>query len=133
MKRALLAGLSAMTGLVANAIAATATCPPIQSIHQTAMAGGGYSYEASQPGGLTWTGKNPSATASYLNDSTFHDARYDAQNEAVTCTYKGPMGNDAQLSVTLKSVEGWNLTPIGYWKGTYCEDSDATKCSFTHR
>ena len=133
MKRALLAGLSAMTGLLATAIAATATCPPIQSIHQTAMAGGGYSYAASPPGGLTWTGKNPSATASYLSDSTFHDARYDALDTAVTCTYKGPMGNDAQLSVTLKPVTEWNLTPTGDWKGSYCEDPDATKCSFTHR
>ena len=132
MKRAMLAGLSAMTGLVANTIAATSTCPSIQSINQTALAGGGFSYETSQADGRTWKGQNPLAPASYLADSTFHDARYDAQNTAVICTYKGPMGNDANLSITLKPVPGWNLTPSGDWRGTYCEALDTLKCSFTH-
>lgn len=110
MKSALLAGVLAMVSLMDSTHAATSTCPPIQDIKQTEMANGGYRYEASYP-----------------------DARYDATDQSVTCTYKGPMNNDASFSVTLKPVFHWNLLPIGDWKGTYCEAMEVAKCSFTHR
>lgn len=133
MKSALLAGVLATVSLMDSTHAATSTCPPIQDIKQTEMANGGYRYEASYPDGRTWVGANPQATASYLTDSTFHDARYDATDQSVTCTYKGPMNNDASFSVRLKPVSGWNLIPAGDWKGTYCEAPETVKCSFTHQ
>ena len=132
MKTALLAGVSATVALMNNTHAATSTCPPIQNIKQTAMASGGYRYEMLQPDGRNWSGESPQATASYLTDSTFHDARYTAEDHSVTCTYKGPMNNDASFSVTLKPISDWNLIPIGDWKGTHCEAQDISKCSFTH-
>ncbi|MFK9003335.1 hypothetical protein [Pseudomonas pergaminensis] len=134
MRSSLLTGMLATMALVNTVGAATSTCPSIQAIKQTAMINGGYRYEASQPDGRAWTGENPLAAASYLNDSTFHDARYDANNKTVTCTYKGPMNNDASFSVALKPVSAWNLIPpIGEWKGTYCEALAISKCSFTHQ
>lgn len=132
MTRLMLSGGLAMT-LMANALAATSTCPSIQDIRQTALAGGGFRYETSQPDGGLWVGENPLAAESYLADATFHDARYDAQSKAVTCTYQRPMSNDASFSVTLKPVSAWNLTPIGEWKGTYCEALEISRCSFTHQ
>ncbi len=133
MKSAMLAGVFAITAVLNHAQAATSTCPPAQSIKQTALANGGYRYEASLPDGRTWAGENPLAPASYLADATFHDARYDASTKAVTCTYKGPMNNDASFSVTLKPISGWNLIPVVRWRGTYCEDPDIAKCVFTHQ
>lgn len=132
MKSALLAGVLATVALMNNTHAATSTCPPIQNIKQTAMASGGYRYETSQSDGRIWAGENQQATASYLTDSTFHDAWYDADHKAVICTYEGPMNNDASFSVTLKPISDWNLIPIGDWKGTHCEAQDISKCSFTH-
>ena len=132
MKSAMLAGVFTMT-LIANACAATTTCPPIERITQTMLNGGGYGYTASEFDGRTWLGENPLATESYLADSAFHDARYDPGTLAVTCTYTGPMNNDASVSVTLKSVAGWNLTPSAEWRGTYCEHHDVAKCAFTHQ
>lgn len=131
MKHVILAVMSAM--IMATAFAATTECPSIQSITQTQMATGGYRYEAPGPDGRLWREENPLASASYLADATFHDARYDAQHSAVICTYKGPMGNDASLSVTLKPISGWNLTPVGEWRGTYCENPEVSKCSFQHQ
>ncbi|MFB3303050.1 hypothetical protein [Pseudomonas sp. AMR01] len=132
MKHVILATVSAM--IMANAVAATTTCPPIQSITQTQMATGGYRYEASEPDGRLWKDESPLASASYLADSTFHNAQYDVETEAVICTYRGPMGNDASFSVTLKPVSGWNLTPAaGYWRGTYCEHPEVSKCEFSHQ
>ena len=131
MKRVILSAMSAL--ILANAVAATTTCPPIQSITQTQLPAGGYRYEATQPDGRLWKDENPLALASYLADATFHDARYDAQNAAVVCTYKGPMGNDASFSVSLKPVPGWNLRPVGDWRGSYCENPDVSKCSFQHQ
>lgn len=133
MRSPMLAGVLAAMALMNNTYAATSTCPPIKDIKQTANDNGGYRYETSQPDGHTWRGENLRATVSYLTDSTFHDARYDRNNKAVICTYKGPMNNDANFSVTLTPVDEWNLTPTGHWRGTYCEDPDASKCSFTHR
>lgn len=133
MKSAMLAGVFAVIALVNTSDAATSTCPTPQEIKQKAMGSGGYRYEMLQPDGRTWSGENPQATASYLTDSTFHDARYDAINQAVICTYKGPMNNAASFSVTLKQVSGWNLIPIGDWRGTYCEALEIAKCSFTHQ
>lgn len=127
------AGVFATMALLNTAQAATAACPLIKDIQQMAMQSGGYRYETSQPDGHTWTGENPQASASYLTDSAFHDARYDALNKAVTCTYEGPTSNDASFSLTLKPVPGWNLIPIAHWKGTYCEDSDVNKCAFTYQ
>ncbi|MFL1390314.1 hypothetical protein ACI77F_21870 [Pseudomonas tritici] len=133
MKSALIAGVLAMVSMMDSTHAATSTCPPIQDIKQTEMANGGYRYEASFPDGRAWVGENQQATASYLIDSTFHDARYDADNEAVICTYKGPMNNDASFSVALKPISKWNLKPIGEWKGWRCEATDISKCLFTHQ
>ncbi|MGA9705124.1 hypothetical protein [Pseudomonas sp.] len=133
MPRSMLAAGFAAMALMNEAHAATSTCPPVQSIQQTALASGGYRYQASRPDGRAWEGENPLASALYLTDSTFHDARYDAPSKAVTCTYKGPMNNDASFSVTLKPIEDWNLVPIADWKGTYCEDANIAKCSFTHQ
>lgn len=76
---------------------------------------------------------NPLAAESYLADSAFHDARYDAENKAVTCSYHGAMSNDVSFSVTLKPVLAWNLVPIGEWKGTYCEALEISRCPFTHQ
>lgn len=133
MNSAMSAGVFVTIALMGPAhAAATSTCPPIQDIKQTAMANGGYRYETSQPDGLTWTGENPQAAVSDLTDSTFHDARYDMNSKAVICTYKGPMNNDASVSVTAPVVD-WNLTPTrGEWRGTYCEALDRSRCEFTH-
>lgn len=133
MNSAMLAGVVIAIALMGDAHAATSTCPSIQIITQTPTVSGGYRYESSQPGGGTWQGENPLAKAEYLTDSTFHDARYDANNQAVTCTYKGPMSNDASFSLTLKPISDWNLIPSGDWRGTYCEALDISKCSFTHQ
>lgn len=133
MKSAMLAGVIAALALVNTAYAATSTCPTPQEIKQYAMGSGGYRYEMRQPDGRTWSGENPQATAPYLIDSTFHDARYKAQDHSVTCTYKGPMNNDASFSVTLKPLLNWNLIPKGDWRGTYCEALEIAKCSFTHQ
>lgn len=133
MKSAMLAGVFAAMALLNPSYAATSTCPMPQEIKQKAMDSGGYRYEMLQPDGRTWSGESPQATASYLTDSTFHDARYTAEDRSVTCTYKGPMNNDASFSVTLKSVLNWNLIPKGDWRGTYCEALEIAKCSFTHQ
>lgn len=133
MTHAALAVMFAMTVLMSDAFAATSACPPVGSIKQVPMAKGGYSYETTQPNGPIWSGENPSALPSYLDDVRFHDARYDAHSKAVTCTYKGPMNNEASISVTLKPVLGWNLIPIAHWRGTYCEALDISECSFTHQ
>lgn len=133
MRSAMLAGVFATVALMNTSYAATATCPLPREITQKAMENGGYRYQMSQPDGRIWSGENPHAAASFLTDSTFHDARYDANNQAVTCTYKGPMNNDASFSVTLKPVSKWNLIPAGDWRGTYCEALEIDKCSFTHQ
>nr|WP_314530338.1 DUF3757 domain-containing protein [uncultured Pseudomonas sp.] len=131
MRSAMLAGVLVAMTLMNNTDAATATCPSTHDIKQTAMANGGYRYETPQGDGRVWSGENPQATVSYLTDSTFHDARYAAKDQSITCTYRGPMNNDASFSVTLKPVLKWNLIPIGDWRGTYCEALEIAKCSFT--
>ena len=133
MKSAMLAGVFAAMALLNTSYAATSTCPTPQEIKQQALDNGGYRYEMRQPDGRTWLGENPQARASYLTDSTFHDARYTAEDHSVTCTYTGPMNNDASFSVTLKPVLNWNLIPKGDWRGTYCEALEIAKCSFTHQ
>lgn len=133
MKYAMLVAVLATLAMMTSTSAATSTCPPTKSIKQTLVKTGGFTYEALPAEGLVWRGKNPLATASYLADSTFHDVRYDARSKTITCTYKGPMGNDASLSVSLKHVKGWNLKPTGYWRGTYCEDPDLFECAFSHQ
>ncbi|NWA66196.1 DUF3757 domain-containing protein [Pseudomonas reactans] len=133
MKSAMLAGVFAAMALLNPSYAATSTCPTPEEIKQQALDNGGYRYEMRQPDGRTWLGENPQASASYLTDSTFHDARYTAEDHSVTCTYKGPMNNDASFSVTLKPVLNWNLIPKGDWRGTYCEALEIAKCSFTHQ
>ena len=122
MKPTILAASLVTMALMSNALAATSTCPPVQTIEQ-----------ASQPDERVWRGENPQASASDLADFIFHDAQYDQQNKTVICTYTGPMGNDASFSVMLKPVAGWNLTPVGDWRGTYCESTDVAKCSYTHQ
>ena len=133
MKHAMWVGILATITPMMSTFAATSTCPSVQSIEQIPSANGGFIYRTPASDGLLWSGENPLASASYLNDSTFHDARYDAINQAVICTYKGPMNNDASFSVTLTPVSSWNLIPIGDWRGTYCEALEITKCSFTHQ
>ena len=136
MKSAMLAGVCAAMALLNTSYAATSTCPTPQELKQHALDNGGYRYEMHRPDGRTWFGENPQASASYLADSTFHDARYNAEDYSITCTYKGPMNNDASFSITLKPVLDWNLIPIGGWsdwRGTYCEALEIAKCSFTHQ
>ncbi|KNE87464.1 hypothetical protein PSTG_19151 [Puccinia striiformis f. sp. tritici PST-78] len=111
MKSAMLAGVFAAMALLNTSYAATSTCPTPQEIKQQALDNGGYRYEMRQPDGRTWS----------------------AEDRSVTCTYKGPMNNDASFSVTLKPVLNWNLIPKGDWRGTYCEALEIAKCSFTHQ
>ncbi|UII71109.1 DUF3757 domain-containing protein [Pseudomonas sp. HN11] len=129
MKIALTAGAFAMLALMGNAYAATATCPPISTITQTEMSGGGYSYSATGPSGLTWTGENPQGQSNYLDDSKFTDAYYKSETKAVICSYEGP--GDAGVRVALKPVENWAPAPGTQWNGNSCKDSDISKCSFT--
>ncbi|WP_300629502.1 DUF3757 domain-containing protein [Pseudomonas sp.] len=129
MKIALAAGALAMFALMGNAYADTATCAPISTIKQTEMSGGGYSYSAPGPNGLTWTGENPQAQSHYLDESKFTDANYKSATQAVICSYEGP--GDAGVRVTLKPVNNWAAAPGTVWKGTFCADHDISKCSFT--
>ncbi|MFJ4193228.1 hypothetical protein [Pseudomonas sp. NPDC089534] len=132
MKLGILAGALALCGLAGNALAATATCPPIQAIKQAPMDGGGFAYQSPGPtgSGQQWNGDNEEAKENFLADSRFTDASYKASTNAVICSYEG--AGDAGLRVVLKKVNGFAAAAGTAWNGEACAGQDTAKCAFNY-
>ncbi|WP_017903085.1 DUF3757 domain-containing protein [Pseudomonas asplenii] len=108
----------------------TATCPAREQISQSEMAGGGFSYQASGPGGSSWTGENEEAKGDYLQQVAFISATYKESTKAVICDYEGP--GDAGIRLVLKAFEGWQPGQGTDWPGNTCQNSVVGQCAFAY-
>jgi hypothetical protein len=130
MRTKIVASVLFTMALMGNAYADTATCPPISTIKQTALSGGGFSYSAPGPNQRSWTGENQEAKEDYL-ESKYTDALYKESTKAVVCSYEGegPRG----VRVALRDFKDWKPALNTAWdKDYFCKNSDISKCSFEY-
>ncbi|MDY7563252.1 DUF3757 domain-containing protein [Pseudomonas sp. 10B1] len=123
------AGVITMMVLMGNAHAVTTSCPAVSDIKQTAE-GQGFTYTATAPNGQKWTGENPMADESDLQNVTFKMAAIrstSSSGDFVACDYEGKK-NEA-VRMTLKTQAA--AKPVGIaWKEKECKETNPALCTF---